>query len=238
MHWKTIIIICVAGLSANVTADIGFGSCPSGYTLTTYYQTIPIVTKARHNTSSVQTAIPCTSTSTSMLPSSASTGIAIPSKAASESSTTPAISISTTVLPVSPMPQVVQASSATAMASTVASSSSTIASPMPNTPASSVSSTSASQSTASSSSSLDGGIKHGQATSYGGGDVDGTCMFSTANYTLPSGLYGAALSVDNWDTAAWCGACVSVFGPDGKSVKLMVSLVQSKEKHTCIVYSC
>jgi hypothetical protein len=71
---------------------------------------------------------------------------------------------------------------------------------------------------------------HGQATSYDGGDVDGTCMFSTAGYTLPVGIYGAALSVDNWDTSASCGACVSVTGQDGKSVKLMVSLAQESKR--------
>lgn len=71
---------------------------------------------------------------------------------------------------------------------------------------------------------LAGGVLHGQATSYEGGDVDGTCMFSTADYTLPAGIYGAALSVDNWDSAALCGACLSVVGPGGKSVKIMVSL--------------
>jgi hypothetical protein len=70
---------------------------------------------------------------------------------------------------------------------------------------------------------LAGGVVHGQATSYEGGDVDGTCMFSTADYTLPAGIYGAALSVDNWDSAAWCGACLSVVGPSGNSVKIMVS---------------
>ncbi|GLI82306.1 hypothetical protein PoHVEF18_010744 [Penicillium ochrochloron] len=69
---------------------------------------------------------------------------------------------------------------------------------------------------------LAGGVLHGQATSYEGGDVDGTCMFSTADYTLPAGIYGAALSVDNWDNAALCGACLSVVGPGGKSVKIMI----------------
>ena len=75
-----------------------------------------------------------------------------------------------------------------------------------------------------SSSPVAGGVMHGQATSYDDGDVDGTCMFSTADYTLPAGIYGAALSVDNWDSAAWCGACVSVVGPSGNSVKIMVSI--------------
>jgi hypothetical protein len=45
----------------------------------------------------------------------------------------------------------------------------------------------------------------------------------TADYILPAGIYGAALSVDNWDSAAWCGACLSVVGPKGNSIKIMVS---------------
>jgi len=45
-------------------------------------------------------------------------------------------------------------------------------------------------------------------------------MFS--NYTLPAGLFGTALSVDNWDSAEWCGACVSVTGPSGNSIKAMI----------------
>ncbi|KAF7178180.1 hypothetical protein CNMCM7691_006852 [Aspergillus felis] len=69
---------------------------------------------------------------------------------------------------------------------------------------------------------LVGGVVSGQATSYNGDDVDGTCMFSTADYSLPAGIYGAALSVDTWDSAAWCGACLSVVGPRGNSIKIMI----------------
>ena len=62
----------------------------------------------------------------------------------------------------------------------------------------------------------------GQATFYGGNVHGGTCSFST--YTLPSGLYGTALSDSNWDDAGNCGGCVAVtYG--GKTVTAMVRLI-------------
>lgn len=60
----------------------------------------------------------------------------------------------------------------------------------------------------------------GQATYYGGNVAGGACSFST--YTLPSDIFGTALSDSNWDTSANCGACVSVTGPSGNSITAMV----------------
>ncbi|KAJ5926880.1 hypothetical protein N7516_008653 [Penicillium verrucosum] len=60
----------------------------------------------------------------------------------------------------------------------------------------------------------------GKATFYGGNVSGGTCSFS--GYTLPSNLFGAALSLQRWDDAAECGACVSVTGPKGNSIKAMI----------------
>ncbi|KAL2699570.1 hypothetical protein AAEP93_009545 [Penicillium crustosum] len=60
----------------------------------------------------------------------------------------------------------------------------------------------------------------GKATFYGGNVAGGTCSFS--GYTLPSNLFGAALSLQRWDDAAECGACVSVTGPKGNSIKAMI----------------
>ncbi|KAJ5406179.1 hypothetical protein N7465_007463 [Penicillium sp. CMV-2018d] len=60
----------------------------------------------------------------------------------------------------------------------------------------------------------------GKATFYGGNVAGGTCSFS--GYTLPSHLFGAALSLQRWDDAAECGACVSVTGPKGNSIKAMI----------------
>ena len=62
----------------------------------------------------------------------------------------------------------------------------------------------------------------GEATFYGGNLAGGACSFST--YTLPSSLFGTALSDSNWDDAAECGACVSVTGPNGNSITAMVFL--------------
>lgn len=59
----------------------------------------------------------------------------------------------------------------------------------------------------------------GTATFYGGNIAGGHCSFS--GYTLPSGIFGTAYG-GNWD-ASECGACVSVTGPNGNSIKAMVS---------------
>jgi hypothetical protein len=61
----------------------------------------------------------------------------------------------------------------------------------------------------------------GEATFYGGNLAGGACSFST--YTLPSSLFGTALSDSNWDNAAECGACISVTGPNGNSITAMVT---------------
>lgn len=60
----------------------------------------------------------------------------------------------------------------------------------------------------------------GKATFYGGNVAGGTCSFS--GYTLPSHLFGTALSLQRWDDSAECGACVSVTGPKGNSIKAMI----------------
>lgn len=79
-------------------------------------------------------------------------------------------------------------------------------------------STSSSSSSSPSSSSSSG--TSGEATFYGGNVAGGTCSFS--DYTLPSSLFGTALSVDQWSDASKCGACVAVTGPSGKTIKAMV----------------
>jgi hypothetical protein len=60
----------------------------------------------------------------------------------------------------------------------------------------------------------------GQATSYGGNLHGGACSFST--YTIPSGMFGTALSDSNWADSGNCGACISVTGPAGNSITAMV----------------
>ncbi|GFG27277.1 expansin-YoaJ [Aspergillus udagawae] len=75
-------------------------------------------------------------------------------------------------------------------------------------------------SSSSSSSSSSGATHSGKATFYGGNISGGTCSFT--GYTLPSGLFGTAYSGAAWNNAAQCGACVSVKGPNGKTIKAMV----------------
>ncbi|KAL1306583.1 hypothetical protein AAFC00_005267 [Neodothiora populina] len=59
----------------------------------------------------------------------------------------------------------------------------------------------------------------GEATFYGGNTQGGACSFST--YTIPSGLYGTALSSSNWDNSGNCGGCVAVtYG--GKTITAMI----------------
>ncbi|EOD45282.1 putative expansin-like protein 1 protein [Neofusicoccum parvum UCRNP2] len=60
----------------------------------------------------------------------------------------------------------------------------------------------------------------GEATFYGGNVEGGMCSFS--GYSIPSGIYGTALSDSNWDTAGNCGACLKVTGPNGNSITAMV----------------
>lgn len=60
----------------------------------------------------------------------------------------------------------------------------------------------------------------GAATFYGGNVQGGTCSFS--GYVLPPGIRGTALSSANWESAANCGACVNVRGPNGETIKAMI----------------
>ncbi|KAF2654246.1 carbohydrate-binding module family 63 protein [Lophiostoma macrostomum CBS 122681] len=64
------------------------------------------------------------------------------------------------------------------------------------------------------------GGNSGEATFYGGNVSGGMCSFT--GYTIPSGIYGTALSDSNWDNAGNCGACVSVTGPSGNSIKALI----------------
>ncbi|KAF3346176.1 mRNA export factor mex67 [Verticillium dahliae VDG2] len=60
----------------------------------------------------------------------------------------------------------------------------------------------------------------GKSTFYGGNLSGGTCSFT--GYTIPSGLFGTAFSGQVWDSAANCGGCVKVTGPNGDSITAMI----------------
>ncbi|KAK3701583.1 hypothetical protein LTR37_015437 [Vermiconidia calcicola] len=63
--------------------------------------------------------------------------------------------------------------------------------------------------------------KQGRATYYGGNLHGGMCSFSTLP-TLPSNIYGTALSGASWANSAHCGQCLSVRAPNGKRITAMV----------------
>ena len=84
------------------------------------------------------------------------------------------------------------------------------------------SSTAAAVAAATSTTSL-GSPVSGEATFFSGNVAGGACSFST--YTLPSDIFGTALSDSNWDNSANCGACVSVTGPSGNNITAMVSIL-------------
>ncbi|KAE8150707.1 hypothetical protein BDV25DRAFT_106690 [Aspergillus avenaceus] len=73
---------------------------------------------------------------------------------------------------------------------------------------------------ASTSSSSSSGSGSSGSSSSGSSNSGGTCSFT--GYTLPSNLFGTALGSPRWDSAAECGACVSVTGPNGNSIKAMI----------------
>ena len=70
------------------------------------------------------------------------------------------------------------------------------------------------------------GSKRGEATFYGGNTAGGKCSFT--GYTIPSGLFGTAISDSNWAGAQACGQCVSVTGPSGNKITAMVSTERTK----------
>ncbi|KAJ5319177.1 uncharacterized protein N7506_011881 [Penicillium brevicompactum] len=96
----------------------------------------------------------------------------------------------------------------------------TTAAPVVKAAVQSTSTTSSTSSSSTSSSSSSSDSNSGEATFYGGNVSGGTCSFS--GYSLPSTLFGTALSLQRWDDAANCGRCVSVTGPKGNTVKAMI----------------
>lgn len=62
----------------------------------------------------------------------------------------------------------------------------------------------------------------GEATyyTYGTDLSQGTCSFS--GYTLPSSIFGTALTDSDWADAAHCGSCIKVTGPNQNSIVAMV----------------
>jgi len=220
----------IFGLAAIVSASPLMkrgDSCPSGYTLSVYYETVAITsTTTPSPTSRITTSASIENTyvetpttiyydvvSTSSVQTSSVVSVPETTKVQIQkhvaniaTSISDALQKSSTTTMMAPMESIAISSSTSS--STTATSSSSSSHP------SSSSSSSSSSETA------------GTATYYGGNLSGGTCSFS--DYTLPSSLFGTALSIDQWDDAANCGACVAVKGPNGKTIKAMVITPRSE----------
>ncbi|KAJ5104851.1 hypothetical protein NUU61_002198 [Penicillium alfredii] len=204
------------GAAANVSASPlvvqeDAGQCPRGYTMS--IKTI-IVYPTTSATPSLSFATPSSSV------------VAVETKTPSPSTDNVIASVSSTPAPELPVPESTQPAVQTSSSSTESTVAVTVAPTTTSTSEETSTSTSTStaevvsNSSSSSSSSGSSGHNSGEATYYGGNISGGTCSFS--GYTLPSSMFGAALSADRWDDAASCGACVSITGPIGNSIKAMV----------------
>ncbi|KAJ5241087.1 uncharacterized protein N7469_002678 [Penicillium citrinum] len=243
MKYQTVASMCFAlfGGAATVSAsplimrgDSGF--CPKGYSPTVITMSVPVTptptpsaveettsstlstpapvietpnTRSTQSETSVPTPVQI-QTSTPAGDEALSTSSLAPTTEAPIPETTQAAVIVTTSSSKAP---VVHAEAPTTSEVEQGTASQTIAAQSTKT-ASNSSSSSSSSSTSSS------GGSSGSATFYGGNVAGGTCSFS--GYTLPSGLFGTALSADSWDDAAKCGSCVAVTGPNGKTIKAMI----------------
>lgn len=221
----------IFGLAATVSASPLMkrgDSCPSGYTLSVYYETVAITSATTPSpTSRVTTSASIENTyveipttiyydvvSTSSMQTSSVVSVPETTKVQIQehvanvaTSISDAPQKSSTATMVAPVESLAIPSSTTISSTTATSSSSS------SYPSSSSSSSSSSETA-------------GTATYYGGNLSGGTCSFS--DYTLPSSLFGTALSIDQWGDAANCGACVAVKGPNGKTIKAMVITPRSE----------
>lgn len=177
---------------------------------TTAVETTATETTAAETTAAESSAVESAAVINLISPSSAETTAAAEATAAPAVAQVPTSSVETTTA--------AETTAAAVIAQIPTISAKTAAAETPVAPV--VKAVSTSTSTTSSSSSS--GQNSGSATFYGGNVSGGTCSFSS--YTLPSTLFGTALSAARWDDAANCGACVSVTGPNGKTIKAMVSL--------------
>lgn len=132
----------------------------------------------------------------------------------------PAPSTTEAEVPVVAVPTTTQAATTQAATTQAAKPAVTTAASSSSSDSNSNSNSNAGSSSSSSSGASSGATNSGKATFYGGNVSGGACSFS--GYTIPSSLFGTALSQARWDDAASCGACVSVKGPDGNSVKAMI----------------
>ncbi|KAL4940731.1 RlpA-like double-psi beta-barrel-protein domain-containing protein-containing protein [Aspergillus oleicola] len=204
------------------------GSCPAGYSPSVYYITVTASASAEPTSTTTSIVEPTTSSEVEILTSTMET----------TSSFTSSVTDLSTVGAIETIPAaIVKASASTSTESAAPAATSAteepvtepttqvaVAQPSTTTTAAAeektTSTSSSSQTSTKTSSAKSSAATSGTATFYGGNLSGGTCSFS--DYTLPSGITGVAYSGSAWDSAAECGACVEVTGPDGNTVKAMI----------------
>ncbi|KAL4967525.1 putative extracellular cellulase CelA/allergen Asp F7-like [Aspergillus stella-maris] len=197
------------------------GSCPAGYSPSVYYITVIASATAEPTSTSTSSVEPTTTSSEAEVMKST----VEPSSSSTYTSSVTAIS---TVGAIETIPAAyVQPSSSTETqeaAPTASQPTTKVAVAQPSTTTAAAeeakATSTASSSSSKTSSASSSAATSGTATFYGGNLSGGTCSF--ADYTLPSGLTGVAYSGSAWDSAAECGACVEITGPDGNTVKAMI----------------
>ncbi|KAL4916806.1 RlpA-like double-psi beta-barrel-protein domain-containing protein-containing protein [Aspergillus aurantiobrunneus] len=208
MKYQYLASIALAALSASTSVSAvplkseDNGYCQPGYSPSLYYITV--------------TAEPTpTVEPTSSSPATSSTPVndAHPTIGAIETIPAAAIKEPTTTESAAPPPSTLAAAETAPTQVAVVQPSTTTTTENPT-----ASTTSSSSSTSTSTGT--GTTTSGKATFYGGNVSGGTCSFT--EYTIPSHLTGVAFSGEAWDNAAECGACVSVTGPSGNSIKAMI----------------
>ncbi|ORY68923.1 RlpA-like double-psi beta-barrel-protein domain-containing protein-containing protein [Pseudomassariella vexata] len=161
---------------------------------------VPSSTNAALPTSVLTSSVYQSSTLATVI-SSATKKVAIPTSAASTL---------VEIVETTPLPTSISTSATSTLAET------TETTPLPT----STSTSAAAVATTVASTVADSDAVSGSATFYGGNVAGGTCSFTS--YTLPSSLFGTAFSGSSWDTAAHCGQCVEVTGPDGDKLTAMI----------------
>ncbi|BCS29837.1 putative extracellular cellulase CelA/allergen Asp F7-like [Aspergillus puulaauensis] len=239
MRYQNLASIALAALSASTSVSAvplkpeENGHCPAGYSPSVYYITVTaeptqvveptpsvssVYSESSESSSTVSTASTTSSTATSSTTEEAIPTIGaietIPAAFFQESSSTESTeSPSSTLSIVESAPtQVAVAQPTTTTTTTEPQSTSTTTAATANKETTTSDASSSTKSAAATTS--------GKATFYGGNLSGGACSFS--DYTIPSHLFGTAFSGKAWDNAAECGACVSVTGPSGNSIKAMI----------------
>ncbi|KAJ5182865.1 hypothetical protein N7492_000481 [Penicillium capsulatum] len=188
--------------------------CPSGYSPSVYYVTVTSTPTREPTTTTTLTA---SSTSSVVITETLVRVSTKPSGLADESATS---IFSSTSTPEASIPETSQAP----IPVTTSAEAPKTQNPVPATTSAAeepTSSASAAQTAGKSSASVAvSGRSAGEATYYDGNVAGGTCSFS--GYTLPSHIFGSALSIDAWDDASKCGACVAIQGPGGNTIKAMI----------------